>query len=97
MLAGAFAERLSQRGHVDREVALLNRLIRPDTLHQLVFVEHVAAVLDKRKEDVERLWRERDLLLMLEQQPSHAVQRERTELVLMRALRQSRSRHFWKF
>jgi hypothetical protein len=51
-------ERVAQRRGVSGEVAFFDKTVRPDCVDQLVFGQHVAAVLNQQQENLEDLWRQ---------------------------------------
>jgi hypothetical protein len=52
---GSFTQRFSQEGNILSEIAFLDECAGPDAFHQVVFLDDVPAVLDKRQENVENL------------------------------------------
>jgi hypothetical protein len=57
----------SQLEDVLRQAALLDESLRPEPLHQLIFLEDVAIVFDEDCESLEELWGERYFLTMTNQ------------------------------
>jgi hypothetical protein len=68
---------------VDRlaEVALLDRRIGPDRLHQFVFLHQAAAVFDQRQESVENPGRKLHPFIAFQKGAFLGIQAEGTELV----------------
>jgi hypothetical protein len=60
LYVGRVAERLPEDRHVLREVALLDKAVRPDCAQQIVLGNYFTGVLDKGGECVEHLRRQRN-------------------------------------
>src|SRR5262249_11214545 len=79
VLLGRIAERLAQDGNVLGYVGFLDKTVRPEGLHQLLFAYHAIAVLNQDQKRVEGLGHERDRLLPAQQEPLARIKPERTE------------------
>src|SRR2546427_11723114 len=81
MLTRTFAQRISQRGDVARDVSFFNRRVGPYEFHHLIFAENVPAVLYKDEQNVEDLWSQWHEFAVPKQPPLAPVHAKRTKLV----------------
>ncbi len=81
MLVRLLVQRFAQVRDVRRQVPFLNNRVRPDLPHQLVFIEHLAAVLDQRQKCVELLREQFDGRALAEQEAFLRVEAEVAKLV----------------
>src|SRR5215470_13341404 len=81
VLIRAFAECPPERGHIDREIALLDKAVRPYLLHQGLFIDSFSAVPYKNDQNVEDFWSDRDNLTIARQRSFRHVDPEWTKLV----------------
>jgi hypothetical protein len=65
-----------EQEHQFREVALLNKCIRPDGLQQLFFGDHAAGLRDEDGKQVDGFWDERDAFAVPQEHALPGVQPE---------------------
>ena len=81
VLVAIIAQRFPQSEDVHRKVALLDKAIGPDSLHQIVFLNCFAAGLYEREKDVEDFGGKRNNLALSEEYPFGRVKTEGSEFV----------------
>lgn len=74
------SQRLALCVDVLREVCFLDKAIRPQRLHQIVFFDDVAIFFDQQQKRIDSLRFERDDLAVTQKLPVDGVDRERSEL-----------------
>src|SRR6516165_2989905 len=77
--ATALSERPSQCRHLDFEITLRHRSVRPNTRDQFVLVDYLASMFNERTQKLEAARTQTDRLLTLHQKLSFWNQPKRTE------------------
>jgi hypothetical protein len=81
MLIGTLAQRFSQGRHADREVVLLDELLRPHRIQHLFFFDELPAVPNQQQQDVENLVSQRHRPTIPQQQAFRRDETKPIELV----------------
>src|ERR1700730_17708237 len=81
MVTRRFTQGLAEGRNIPIEVAVLDDGTGPDRFHQLFLDEHLTAVLDQQKKNLERLGGQWNLFGATQQKTPAGIDAKRTELV----------------
>src|SRR5581483_11727759 len=81
MIAGCLAESATKRKHVVSRVDALNVTVAPAASQKLIARHNTSGMLDKRQEDIERLRRQGNAIVAVEQQPPCDIHTKRSKSV----------------
>jgi hypothetical protein len=76
LILRAFSEGLAKQGYVPRKAAFLYKGIRPERLHEVVFVQNTSLVLCQHQQGVQNLGGKRNLFVFAEEQPLTYIESE---------------------
>ena len=81
MLRAVGVQRPPNGGDVLRQVRLFHKRVRPHPLHQVIFLDQVAAVLHQEEQRFESLRSQRNRFPIAQQQPLFRINPKMTELI----------------
>jgi hypothetical protein len=73
-------EHPAQAVDILNQVRLLNELIRPEPIHELVFSDELTRAFDQGRQSLDNFWPERDRLAVPQEEPPLRVERERADV-----------------
>ena len=80
MILRALAQSLAQLKNVLTEIGLFHESVGPQLLHQVVFQHDLSVARGQHQKEIERLRRQRNGLLVAQQEALLGIQPERTKL-----------------